>query len=48
MFWDSALAFADGSPTPHGSYDELMAGARRMYHELSPETGEFIDFYDGQ
>ena len=44
MFWDSALAFADGSPTPHGSYDELMAGARRMYHELSPETGEFIDF----
>ena len=44
MFWDSAVCFADGNPKPHGSYQELMAGARRMYHELSPETAEFIDF----
>ncbi|MGN0975716.1 MAG: M3 family oligoendopeptidase, partial [Gemmiger sp.] len=44
MFWDSAVAFPDGNPTPHGSYDALMANARKMYHELSPETAEFIDF----
>ena len=44
MFWDSALSFADGSPVPHGSYDTLMAGARKMYHELSPETSDFIDY----
>lgn len=44
MFWDSELSFADGSPVPHGSYDELMSGARKMYHELSPETAEFIEF----
>ena len=43
MFWDSTISFADGNPVPHGSYDELMAGARKMYHELSPETPEFID-----
>lgn len=44
MFWDGELTFADGSPVPHGSYEELMERARTMYHELSPETGEFIDF----
>lgn len=43
MFWDSAVSFADGNPVPHGTYDELMEGARTMYHELSPETAEFID-----
>ena len=35
MFWDSGVCFADGNPVPHGTYEELMAGARRMYHELS-------------
>lgn len=44
MFWDSALNFADGNPAPHGNYEELMASARKMYHELSPVTGAFIDF----
>ena len=44
MFWDSGVCFADGNPAPHGTYEELMAGARTMYHELSPITGEFIDF----
>lgn len=44
MFWDGAVCFADGNPNPHGSYEELMAGARQMYHELSPETAGFIDY----
>jgi M3 family oligoendopeptidase len=43
-FYDSPVAFADGNPKPHGTKDELMAGCRRMYHELSPDTGRFIDF----
>lgn len=44
MFWDGAVAFRDGNPMPHGTKAQLMDGARRMYHELSPETGKFIDF----
>lgn len=43
-FQDSGVCFADGNPTPHGDYEQMMSSARRMYHELSPETGKFIDF----
>jgi M3 family oligoendopeptidase len=43
-FIDIGLAFPDGNPVPQGNYDERMAAARTMYHELSAETGEFIDF----
>ncbi len=43
-FADLNVAFPDGNPVPVKGYDVRMAAARRMYHELSPETGEFIDF----
>lgn len=43
-FIDNDIAFKDGNPVPQGDYAQRMAAARRMYHELSPETGEFIDF----
>lgn len=43
-FYDSALSFIDGNPVPHGTKAELMENARKMYHERSPETAEFIDF----
>lgn len=43
-FVDLTIAFKDGNPVPHGTYEELMDAARRMYHELSPETSAFIDF----
>ena len=43
-FWDSPIAFADGNPAPNRAPAEMMENCRRMYHELSPETGEFIDF----
>jgi M3 family oligoendopeptidase len=43
-FIDNDFAFPDGNPAPHGNYEERMAAAKKMYHELSPETGEFIDF----
>jgi M3 family oligoendopeptidase len=43
-FYDGPIAFADGNPKPHGTKQQMMDNCRRMYHELSPETGEFIDF----
>ena len=43
-FTDLPFAFRDGNPKPIEGYDARMAAARTMYHELSPETAEFIDF----
>lgn len=40
---DSLPGFMDGDPKPVGSADDILAHGRRMYHELSPETAEFID-----
>lgn len=42
-FYNEGMEFIDGNPTPKGTYDELIEAARKMYHEMSPETGEFID-----
>lgn len=41
---DSALMFLSGNPKPCGNADEILATAKKFYHELSPETAEFIDF----
>ena len=43
MFYDDAIKFKDGSAKPQGTPDEIMAAGKKMYHELSKETGEFID-----
>ncbi|EXJ23183.1 Oligoendopeptidase F [Alkalibacterium sp. AK22] len=42
--YDTALQFADGNPTPQGDPDYIIENGRQMYHELSEETAEFIDF----
>jgi len=42
-YFDEAMEFLSGNPTPKGSPEELVAAAQRMYHDMSPETGEFID-----
>ncbi|RKJ38662.1 M3 family oligoendopeptidase [Acutalibacter sp. 1XD8-33] len=42
-FYDDPLKFRDGSAKPQGTPEEIMAAGKRMYHELSAETGEFID-----
>ena len=42
-FYDLGLYFKDGNPTPHGTPEQLLAWAKQMYHELSPETARFID-----
>ncbi|MFI3168700.1 MAG: M3 family oligoendopeptidase [Faecalibacterium sp.] len=41
---DNLIAFVDGNPAPQGTEAQLMAACAKMYHELSPETAEFIDY----
>ena len=43
-FTDLPIMFNDGNPKPIPGYEARMSAARTMYHELSPETAEFIDF----
>ncbi len=48
-FYDDSLLFPDGNAKPQGTPDEILAAGREMYHALSEETKEFIDFlYDGE
>lgn len=44
---DNALEFRSGNPRPCGTPDDILAQGRRFYHELSPQTAEFIDFMFG-
>ena len=43
LYFYDGINFKEGDPKPKGTPDELVEVARRMYHELSPETGEFFD-----
>ena len=43
-FYDEKRVFADGNAVPAGDDDFMIEQARELYHELSPETAEFIDF----
>jgi len=42
-YYDESVEFLSGNPKPKGSHDELIEAASKMYHEMSKETGEFID-----
>lgn len=42
--YDDVMNFADGNATPEGTADDILAAGLQMYHGLSPETAEFIDF----
>lgn len=42
--YDEKMVFSDGNAVPAGDDDFMMEKAREMYHDLSPETAEFIDF----
>ncbi len=44
MFYDEQRIYPDGNAVPAGDDDFMVAQAQKMYHEISPETGEFIDF----
>jgi M3 family oligoendopeptidase len=43
LYFYDGINFKEGDPKPKGTLEELVAGAQEMYHELSPETGEFFD-----
>lgn len=42
-FADAALRFRDGNPCPQGTSDDILRTGRELYHELSEESGKFID-----
>ena len=44
MAFDEKMIYPDGNAVPAGDDDFMIRTARQMYHEMSPETGEFIDF----
>lgn len=44
MVYDETRLFPDGNAVPVGDEAALVEAARTMYHDLSPETGEFIDY----
>ena len=44
MAYDEKFIFPDGNAEPIGDEDYMVKEAQKMYHDLSPETGEFIDF----
>lgn len=43
-FYDEQLIFLGGNAVPVGDRAYLVEKAREMYHDMSEETGEFIDF----
>jgi len=42
--YDDQFEYPDGNAKPKGTPDEIFAHGKKMYHELSGETAEFIDF----
>ncbi|MBO7676080.1 MAG: M3 family oligoendopeptidase, partial [Erysipelotrichaceae bacterium] len=40
--YDLNYSFKSGNPKPHGTLDEVVEAALKMYTEMSPETGEFF------
>ncbi len=44
LYYDEALLFPEGNADPIGDMEQLVAKARKMYGEMSPETDEFFGF----
>lgn len=43
-YYDQNLQYTTGNPVPQGDPDWILAEAKKMYKELSPETDEFFTF----
>ncbi len=43
-YYDNDVYIKGGNPNPIGTPQEILEAGQKMYHELSPETGEFFDF----
>lgn len=44
MAYDEKRVYPDGNAIPAGNGEFMISQARKMYHDISAETGEFIDF----
>lgn len=44
MAYDEKRIYPDGNAVPAGDEEFMVSQARKMYHDISAETGEFIDF----
>ncbi|MGI6787446.1 MAG: M3 family oligoendopeptidase [Acholeplasmataceae bacterium] len=42
--YDLAISFLSGNPTPKGDREWMVKRAKKMYEEMSAETGEFFNF----
>jgi len=42
--FDDFFEYPEGNAKPTGTPDDIFAHGKKMYHELSSETAEFIDF----
>ena len=42
--YDQYFDYPEGNAKPEGTAEEIFANGKKMYHELSSETAEFIDF----
>ena len=42
--YDYNLSFLSGNPTPEGDPDHLVEMGRKMYNDMSKETGDFFQF----
>ena len=40
--YDEGLSFSDGNPSPKGSPEDIVAAAKTLYKEMSPETDQFF------
>jgi M3 family oligoendopeptidase len=43
-YYDQPIDFREGNAKPQGEPDWIVSCAKKMYEELSPETGEFFNF----
>ena len=43
-FYDDPCEYPNGNAKPFGTVDEIFAHGKKMYHELSGDTADFIDF----
>jgi M3 family oligoendopeptidase len=43
-FYDGGLNFLSGNANPQGSPEWIVENGKKMYEELSPETGEFFNY----
>ena len=44
MAYDEDMIFPEGNAVPLGDEEFMVEAAKKMYNDLSPETGEFINF----